>query len=399
MMPTHTPSFLMIPGPTPLPDAVRTVMSAPAVGHRSPEFKQVLERVFPRLQQLFQTTSPVLLYTASATGAIEAALSNTLNVGDTLLVLSCGVFSARWGDMAKTLGLNVQEIAVPAGQANTVESLQQALDADTGKTIKAVIFVHSETSTGAKNDVQAFAKVIAEHGALSIVDTVTGLTADSFKMDEWGIDLAISGSQKGFMMQPGLAFLAVGPRALAAHQQVKTPGFYFNFTRNIKAQNQLTTAYTPATHLILALDKALELLLEEGIEAMNHRHHQLKTMVRAGVRALGLPLLVEADADASPAVTAVYPPVGVDVGAIRKILKNRFSITVADGQNDLKGKIFRIGHLGIISERDVYTVLACLEQTLVELGVTTVTLGVAVAAAQQASNAYWRANKAIAVGV
>lgn len=392
MMPTHTPSFLMIPGPTPLPDAVREVMSRPAMGHRSPEFKQVLERVFPKLQQMFQTKSPVLLYTASATGAVEAALSNTLNVGDTLLVLSCGVFSARWGDMAKTLGLNVQEIAVPAGQANTLESLEAALTADTQKQIKAVIFVHSETSTGALNDVQAFAKAIAEHGALSIVDTVTGLTADPFKMDEWGIDLAISGSQKGFMMQPGLSFLAVGPRALEAHKQVKNPGFYFNFTRNIKAQSQFTTAYTPATHLILALDEALNLLLEEGLDAMNHRHHQLKAMVREGVKALGLPLLVEADAQASPAVTAVYPPEGMDVGAIRKILKNRFSITVADGQNALKGKIFRIGHLGAINERDVYMVLACLEQALLELGAS-VTLGNAVTAAQQASNTYLKHHK------
>jgi aspartate aminotransferase-like enzyme len=363
--------FLMIPGPTPLPDAVREVMSRPGVGHRSPEFKAIMQRVLPGLQAVFQTQQPVLLYTASATGAIEAALLNTLNPGETLLVLSCGIFSARWGDMAKTLGIQVQEIKVPMGQANTLESLQQALANDTEKRIKAVMFVHSETSTGALNDVKAFARAIREHGALCMVDTVTGLTADAFEFDAWGIDLAISGSQKGFMMHPGLSFLAVGERALRRHQnEVKTPGFYFNFTRNLKAQKEFTTAYTPATHLIMALDKSLELMQAEGLPAMNARHHHLKTLVREGVRAMGLELLVNDDAQASPAVTAVLPPEGVDAPAIRKILKERFHITVADGQGELKGQIFRIGHLGYVSERDVFMVLACLKQTLQELGHT-----------------------------
>lgn len=361
--------FLMIPGPTPLPDAVREVMGRPAVGHRSPEFKAIMKRVLPNLQRIFQTTHPVILYTASATGAIEAALSNTLNVGETILVLSCGVFSSRWGDMAKSLGLHVQELKVEQGQINTVESLRHALEADVEKNIKAVVFVHSETSTGALNDVQGLSQAIREHGALSIVDTVTGLTADAFKMDEWGIDLAISGSQKGFMMHPGLSFLAVGERALARHQnEVKHPGFYFNFTRNLKAQAEDTTAYTPATHLIMALDVSLQMMLEEGVDVMNQRHLKLRNMVRKGIHAMGLKPLVEADEHASPAVTAVLPPEGIEAPMIRKILKERFNITVADGQASLKGKIFRIGHLGYIQERDVLMTLTCLEQALVQLG-------------------------------
>jgi aspartate aminotransferase-like enzyme len=372
MMPT-TPDypFLMIPGPTPLPDAVREVMGRPGVGHRSPEFKEIMGRVLPGLQGVFQTKHDVILYTASATGAIEAALSNTLNPGETLLVLSCGIFSARWADMAKSLGIEVQEISVPMGQANTLESLQAALEADTEKKIAAVIFVHSETSTGALNDVKAFAEAISAHGALCMVDTVTGLTADAFKFDDWGIDLAISGSQKGFMMHPGLSFLAIGPRALERHKtHVKHPGFYFNFTRNIKAQKENTTAYTPATHLIMALEKSLEMMQAEGLEAMNARHLKLRNMVRDGVRAMGLRLLVEDDAQASPAVTAVLPPEGIEAPAIRKILKEQFHITVADGQGVLKGKIFRIGHLGYVSERDVYMVLACLQKSLSALGYT-----------------------------
>ncbi|XVJ50951.1 MAG: alanine--glyoxylate aminotransferase family protein [Vampirovibrio sp.] len=377
----HYP-FLMIPGPTPLPDAVREVMGRPAVGHRSPEFKEIMKRVLPNLQAVFQTQHPVIVYTASATGAIEAALTNTLNAGETILVLSCGVFSRRWGDMAKSLGLVVETLNVEDGQINTVEALQTRLLADTAHTIKAVIFVHSETSTGALNDVKALVRVIREHGALSMVDTVTGLSADAFKMDEWGIDLAMSGSQKGFMMPPGLSFLAVGERALARHQQVvQHPGFYFNFTRNLNAQAEYTTAYTPATHLIMALDVSLQMMLEEGLEAMNQRHGRLRDMVRAGVRAMGLRPLVEDDADASPAVTAVLPPEGVEAPLIRKILKDRFSITVADGQARLKGKIFRIGHLGFVGERDVYMVLACLEHALHALG-HPVGLGAGIHAAQ-----------------
>lgn len=357
-------NHLMIPGPTPLPDEVREVMARPGIGHRSPEFKAILERVFPRLQQVFKTQHDVFLYTASATGAIEAAMVNTLNRGDTVLVLSCGVFSARWADMAKTLGLNVLQESVPDGQANTLEQLDKALSADSSKAIKAVVLVHSETSTGALNDIKPMVARIREHGALSIVDTVTGLTAAPFDFDGWDIDLAISGSQKGFMIPPGLSFLAVGPRAWEAHKQCQTPGFYFNFTRNKKAQGQLNTAYTPATHLIMALDVSLEMMLAEGIDAMNTRHRRLRDMTRAGIRELGLKPLVENDANASPAVTAVLPPNGKTVDELRKGLSQRFGITVAAGQADLKGKIFRIGHLGYSHERDVLMTLAALKEVL-----------------------------------
>lgn len=370
-MPTPLPnplSHLMIPGPTPLPDTVRAAMGLPGIGHRSPEFKAVLANVFPRLKQVFKTQSDVLMYTASGTGAVEAAMINTLNPGDTVLIVSCGVFSERWGQMAKSLGFNVESLKVPAGQANTVESLAEVLAADTDKRIKAVSLIHSETSTGVLNPIREMVQVIRKHGALSIVDTVTGLSAAPFDMDGWGIDLAISGSQKGFMIPPGLSFLAVGPRAWEAHAKCERPGFYFNFKRNKKAQDEDTTAYTPATHLILALDAALDIMMEEGIDGMNARHARLQAMVRAGVKALGLSPLVADDALASPSVTSVLPPEGITVDAIRKGLKKDYLITVADGQADLKGKIFRIGHLGFVSERDVLMTLAALEGTLIKLG-------------------------------
>jgi aspartate aminotransferase-like enzyme len=359
------PPFLMIPGPTPLPEAVRQAMGTPAVGHRSPEFKAVLERVFPRLQQVFGTQHPVLLYTASATGAMEGALQNVLNGGDKVLVLVCGVFSARWATMAESLGAEVTTVEAPVGQANTVASLQAALaTADPAAPYKLVVWVHSETSTGVLNPVQELAACVRQYGALSLVDTVTGLLASPFAMDDWGIDMAVSGSQKAFMVPPGLSFLAVNDRALAAHKAVKHPGFYFNFTKNMKAQAQYTTAYTPATHLILALDVALDMMLAEGVSAINARHEALTQQVRQGLKALGLPLLVAADEQASRAVTAVRCHEGFDVGAFRSALKKRFNITVADGQAELKGKIFRVGHLGFVHERDVTMGLACIARTL-----------------------------------
>ncbi|MBX2861065.1 MAG: alanine--glyoxylate aminotransferase family protein [Vampirovibrio sp.] len=373
--------LLMIPGPTPLPDVVRQAMARPAIGHRSPEFKEVMKRVLPKLQWAFGTKSDVLLITASATGAFEAAMVNTLNRGDKILVLSCGVFSERWADMGETLGLEVQRIAVPAGQANTVDSLKKALAQDTDKSIKAVIMTHSETSTGVLNPVKALAAEVKAHGALCFVDSVTSLTATDFDFDGWGIDLCVSGSQKGFMIPPGLAFLAISPKAWQAFETCKYPGYYFNFKQYKKAQDQSNTPYTPATHLILALEQALLLMEQEGMEQRIARHQKLQQMVRSGIKALGLSPLVEADGEASTAVTSVLPPDGIAVADIRSGLKNGFGIIVADGQKDLKGKIFRIGHLGYVFDRDVYGTLSALETVLANLGVS-VTPGAAAAAAK-----------------
>jgi aspartate aminotransferase-like enzyme len=372
---------LMIPGPTPLPDVVRQAMGAPAMGHRSPEFKAVLQDVFPRLQSVFKTTSDVLLYTASGTGAGEAAIMNTCNSGDTVLALCCGVFSERWADVATSLGMVVEKLSVEPGEINTVETLQARLAADTDKRIKLVTMNHSETSTGVLNPVKDLVAAVRAHGALTLVDAVTSLCAADFDTDGWGIDMAFSGSQKGFMIPPGLSFLSVGPRAWEAHQSVKSPGYYFNFAKNKKAQADATTAYTPATHLILALQQALHLMEAEGLDAMVARHRRLQQMVRAGAGALGLELLVKNDAQASTAVTAIVPPTGLSVGDIRAGLKKQFGITVADGQKQLKGKIFRIGHLGYQSERDVLMTLAALEAVLKSLG-HKVSPGAAVCAAQ-----------------
>ena len=371
--------LLMIPGPTPLPEAVRQAMAHPAIGHRSPEFKAIMKRVLPGLQWAFQTRNEVLLYTASGTGAMEASLINTLNPGDKVLGLTCGVFSARWSEVARSLGLNVIEDTVPAGQANLPEQLKARLAAEND--IKAVMLIHSETSTGVLNPIQDLVALVRDYGALSIVDTVTSLASAPCPVDDWGIDVAVSGSQKGFMIPPGLSFLSYSDKAWQAHQQVKNPGFYFNFTKTRKAQADFTTPYTPATHLIMALDVALQQMQAEGLEAVHTRHQKNRDAVRAGIQALGLQPLVGDDTYASWAATSVMPPDGLAVADIRAGLKQTFGIVVADGQKDLKGKIFRIGHLGHIHPRDVLTTMAALEQVLQNLGYQP--KGSAVAAAQQ----------------
>jgi aspartate aminotransferase-like enzyme len=378
---TMPADMLMIPGPTPLPERVRVAMGQPAIAHRGEAFKGVMKRVLPNLQWAFQTQNPVLLYTASGTGAMEAALVNTLNPGDKVLGLSCGVFSHRWVEVAQTLGLDVAEMTVEPGQPNTAEALKIRLAAETGEPFKAVMLIHSETSTGVLNPVQDLVKVIRDYGALSIVDTVTSLCSMPCPVDEWGIDIAVSGSQKGFMVPPGLAFLSVSPAALAAHKQVKNPGYYFNFSKYLKAQTDLTTPYTPATHLIAALDEALLMMQEEGLPAIHARHVQNRNAVRAAVTAMGLPLLVPHAEQASGAATAVYPPQGLTVAAIRAGLKQH-GIIVADGQGAaLKGKIFRLGHLGYCYPRDVMTAISVLDTVLINLGYTPKTSGLAAAQA------------------
>ncbi len=375
----NPPEHLMIPGPTPLPETVRQAMGRPAIGHRSAEFKEVIARVLPRLQWLFQTKNEVFVYTASATGAMEGAMTNTLERGDQILVLCCGVFSERWAEMAESLGIGADRLSVPYGAPNTVESLREALSGD--KKYKAVVITHSETSTGVLNPLGEMIPLVRDHGALSMVDAVTSMGAAPIPVDDWGIDLVVSGSQKGFMIPPGLAFLSVSDRAWEAHRQVAHPGYYFNFTKNKKAQAQFNTAYTPATHLILALDQALALMETEGLEAIHTRHARLRDMTRRGAKALGLELLVKDDPFASTAVTALVPPERLAIADIRAGLKKDFGLVVADGQKDLKGKIFRIGHLGYQSEREVLTTLAALESVLEKLG-HPVTPGAALTAAR-----------------
>ena len=361
-------TFLMIPGPTPVPESVLLEIAKHPMGHRSSEFSKILESVYSDLKYVFQTSNDVLVYTSSGTGAMNAALSNLINPGDKVLSLVIGNFGQRWAKIAKAYGADVEVIEVEAGKAIDPKVLKERLDKDTNKEIKIVTLTQNETSTGVTNDVKTLVSYIKEHGALSVVDGVTSLGAMECKMDEWGIDVLISGSQKGFMIPPGLAFLAASEKAWEVHKQCQRPDFYFNWTTNRKSVLENSTAFTPAVNLISGLKVALEMMKAEGLDNIIARHTKIAKALRAALKAINLKLFVEDEAVASTSITAILPPENVSVPDIRKVLKNDYDIVVANGQNQLKDKIFRMGTLGFVSERDAITAVGALEATLHKLG-------------------------------
>ena len=361
-------TFLMIPGPTPVPERVLLEIAKHPMGHRSSEFSKILESVYSDLKYVFQTKNDVLVYTASGTGAMDAALSNLINPNDKVLSLVIGNFGQRWAKIAKALGADVETIEVEPGNAIVPAVLKERLAQDTNKEIKIVTLTHNETSTGVTNNIKELVALIKEHGAISVVDGVTSIGAIECKMDEWGIDVLVSGSQKGFMLPPGLAFLAASEKAWAKHKECERPNFYFNWEANRKSVLDNSTAFTPAVSLFAGLKVALEMIKEEGIENVVARHTKLANGLRAAVKAIGLKLFATDEKTASNSITAIYPPEGISVPDIRKVLKNDYDIVVANGQNKLKDKIFRMGTLGFVSERDVITAVGALEATLYKLG-------------------------------
>ena len=361
-------TFLMIPGPTPVPERVLLEIAKHPMGHRSSEFAKVLESVYSDLKYVFQTKNDVIVYTSSGTGAMDAALSNLINPGDKVLSLVIGNFGQRWAKIAKALGADVETIEVEPGNAINPDVLKERLEQDVNKEIKIVTLTQNETSTGVTNDVKTLVSYIKEHGALSVVDGVTSLGAMECKMDEWGIDVLISGSQKGFMIPPGLSFLAASEKAWAVHRECKRPDFYFNWETNRKSVIANSTAFTPAVSLISGLKVALEMMQEEGLDNLINRHTKIANALRAALKAIGLKLFVEDDSIASTSITAILPPENISVPDIRKVLKSDYDIVVANGQNQLKDKIFRMGTLGFVSERDAITAIGALEATLYKLG-------------------------------
>lgn len=359
-------TFLMIPGPTPVPERVLLEMAKHPIGHRSKEFSAILKEVFADLKWLFQTKNDVFIYTSSGTGAMEGALSNLVNVGDKVLCCIMGNFGARWANIAKSRGAEVIKLEVELGQVITPELLQEKLNEH--KDIKIVTMTHSETSTGARNDIEALCKIVAETEAISVVDGVTSVGAMPVKMDEWKIDVLVSGSQKGFMVPPGLAFLAASEKAFKVYEKCKYPSFYFDWAAHKKNLDDNTTPWTPAVNLIIALREALKMMKEEGLENIYKRHEKLALTLRKAVKAMGLKLFVEDDNCASFAITSILPPDGISVPDIRATFSKDFNIVVANGQKSLKDKIFRIGTLGFVCERDLLMAVSSLEAVLSKLG-------------------------------
>jgi len=385
-MSTLKPSqFLMIPGPTPVPSAVLEILARPPIGHRSTEFSNILTAVSKDLQALAQTKEDVFILTGSATLAMEAAISNTISAGDKVLCLVGGAFGERWANIAQAYGARVERLNYQPGTAVDVEQLADKLKADKEKTIKAVTVIHNETSTGVLSDLRQIAHLIRKHGALSLVDAVTSFGAINIPMDEWRVDVMLTGSQKALMLPPGLSMVFFGSRAWAAQATCKSPRFYTDLARYKKSLANNTVPFTANVSFVCALQKSLQLMQEEGLAAIQVRHFKLKAMVRAGVRALGLKLFVDDDF-ASPTITAILPPDKISVGDIRQALKQDFNIVVADGQESLQGKIFRIGHMGYVFERDILMTLACLHSVLKKLGHDVPAQPAIQAALQAASN-------------
>jgi aspartate aminotransferase-like enzyme len=360
--------FLMIPGPTPVPESALLELAKHPLPHRSPEFSKIFMECNEGLKVVAQTKSATpIIYAASGTGGMEAILANLLSNGDKVLSIVNGVFGKRWADMAALFGAQVDRINLPMGKAVQVEQVEEALKADVNKEIKLVLVTFSETSTGVVNPIEKIAKLVRAHGAIIAVDAITGLGAMPLKMDEWGIDVIVSGSQKGFMIPPGLSFVWVGERAWEANKKATFPRFYWDWSKAKKALDDQTTAFTPNVSLICALKETLRLMTEEGIENTWKRHERLKQCTRKAIKAMGLNLLT-ADEEASSAITSILPPEGIEVKQIRKKLKEDWQIVVADGQAELQGKIFRIGHLGFVCDRDLLTALSALACSLNDLG-------------------------------
>lgn len=371
--------MLMIPGPTPVPENVLLALAKHPIGHRSGEFSKIMADVTANLKWLHQTENDVLMLTVSGTGAVEAGIINFFSPGDRVLVIHNGKFGERWAEVATAFGLDVVEVSAEWGKPIDPEAVGAVLVADTEHLIKGVIVTHSETSTGVINDLESIVKHVKAHGALVIVDAVTSIGATNVPIDAWGLDVVCSGSQKGFMIPPGLGFVTVSPKAWTAYKTATLPRYYMDLGKYSKDAAKDTTPFTPPVNLIYALQAALNMMKAEGLENIFARHQRHMQATRAGVAAMGLPLYAP-EGHGSPAITAVAPTT-VDAEQIRSVMKKKFDIVLAGGQDHLKGKIFRIGHLGFVCDRDILTALSALEATLIHLGHPSLTPGAGVAAA------------------
>jgi aspartate aminotransferase-like enzyme len=372
--------YLLTPGPTPVPPEVLAELAKPIIHHRERDFRLIYERCLVRLQEVYRTKNDVLMFTTSGTGAFESAVANLTSAGDRQLVLSAGNFGERWAGMAKAVGADLVHARLEWGETPEPADLRAAL-ADAGE-VKVVYLTHSETSTGVVCDVQALAAVAKEAGALVVVDAVSSLGAVPLESDLWGIDVVVSGSQKALMCPPGLAFASVSAAALATSANATSPRYVMDWERTRKGQAKLDAPFTPAVSLVRALDVALGLLLAEGLEAAFDRHARLGRACREGAKAMGLELF-SPDDERSAVVTAIRAPDGVDSTEVVKGLRDRFGMTIANGQGDLKGKLFRIGHIGWFDIFDITSALAAVELVLTDAGAE-IERGVAVTRALEA---------------
>ena len=377
--------FLQIPGPSPVPDRILRAMSYPTIDHRGPEFGALGLQVLAGIKKIFKTVQPVVIYPASGTGAWEAALTNTLSAGDTVLMYETGHFATLWKKMAEALGLKPEFLGLPGieGWRHGVQAdrIEQRLRQDSEHQIKAVCVVHNETSTGVTSDIAAVRRAIdaAGHPALLIVDTISGLASADYRHDEWGVDVTVSGSQKGLMLPPGISFNAVSQKAIAASKNAKLPKAFWDWTDIIEMNQAGYWPYTPNTNLLYGLSEALEMILGEGLDNVFARHQRLASACRDAVRAWGLEIQCADPALYSPVLTGVMTPPGFDADAIRKTIYENFNMSLGTGLGKMKGGMFRIGHLGEANDLTLMATLAGCEMGLKLAGVPLAGSGVVAA--------------------
>ncbi|MDI6870703.1 MAG: alanine--glyoxylate aminotransferase family protein [Bacillota bacterium] len=370
--------YLHIPGPSPVPPQVQRAMARPMIGHRSGDFSKLVARLGEEAKKLFRTAGDVLTLTGSGTAGMEACVAGVVSPGDEVLVLVSGVFGERWAKIAQAYGAKVTRLDTRWG--TPIDPHQVAVKLAENPRFKAVFATQNETSTTVQNDIAAIGAYVAKTEAVFVVDCVSSLGGADFRMDEWQVDLAVAGSQKCLMLPPGLALVAVSPKAWKAIEGTRSSRFYLDLVAYRDSLAKATTPYTPAVSLYFGLEAALALLFEEGLENSFRRHDLMKRMVRRAIRALGLSLLAE-DAWASPTVTGVWAPEGLNPDDFRARIKKRYGVVLAGGQKDLTGKIFRIGHMGYTSPYDLLGVVAAVELGLKESGYPA-SFGTGVAAAQ-----------------
>ncbi|MCX5693473.1 MAG: alanine--glyoxylate aminotransferase family protein [Candidatus Omnitrophica bacterium] len=357
-------NYLLTPGPTPIPPRVLETMARPIIHHRTPEFQRIIQEVEEDLKYVYQTKNEVLIFTASGTGAMEGAITNLLSLGDKALVVRGGKFGERFGEICQAYGIEFVALDVEWGKTVDPKKIDDILKKD--KKIKAVYTTLCETSTGVATDIEAIGRVLKNYEAALVVDAISGLAAIPIKTDEWGADVVVSGSQKGLMIPPGLAFVSVSPKAWQMIEKSTLPKYYFDFKAYKKALGKTDTPFTPAVNLMIALREALKIIKEEGLDVIFERHKKMAFAVRGAVKVMGLELF---SPDAySDGVTAVKVPQGIDGEKLVKIMRDKYGVGIAGGQDELKGKIFRIATMGYITATDLIVCIATLETVLSEMG-------------------------------
>jgi aspartate aminotransferase-like enzyme len=357
-------NILLTPGPTPLPHQVLEAMARPIIHHRTPQFQAIIKETSEGLKYVYQTSNDVFMLASSGTGAMEAAVINLLSPGDTALTVQAGKFGERWAELCKAYGISAEIIDVEWGKAVEPQEIARRLKAN--PKIKAVFTTLCETSTGVATDIAAIGEIVKDTPAVLVVDAISGLGAIDLKSDEWHCDMVVSGSQKGLMLPPGLGFISVSPKAMKLVEESRSPRYYFDLRKAKKALDKTDTAFTPAITLIIALVEVLRMIKEDGLANIFLRHRKMADAVRAAMKGLGLELF--APTAASDVVTAVKVPAGIDGEKLVKVMRDTYGVTIAGGQDELKGKVFRIAHMGFIEEFDIITGISCLEKVLSQMG-------------------------------